>query len=1168
MARSRADQPQKGRLVDMSKGMVDVVHPALLDDAESKLLKNASLDEKGTLLPCLGRTERFSAPFDATNACNGIAAFYPDTATSRLVMGAGMKLFKDTPHLINRWTDQTHFEESGSVRVNCDTASTPGDIKLGTKPTLTFSRASTAYKQDGTSVVSGVLRHEYMRLPYHRWQDPFDTDQIAAQYISGGDVAGTTTVSGGVLSYSGGTQATLLKKDLLLQDCEIEVNCDQAEYGGIIARHQDNGNYYLLALIDDSSVAPNNFDLYKRLGGTFTSLATANVTWPRGTAKQIRLTFYGSRIEAYFDGVKVISVNDTTFTGGGVGLRNSGATAFRVFDFTVYYAVQGVMVEEGATNLLTVNQASIETDLTGFVANNATITRDTTEKYSGSASLKVVTSNLGAWEGITTTKFTASADTVYSAQARVKGASGTVRLFLRAFNASDVWLGEASTLITLNGTWQHAKVENYVTPANTAKLDIAVLTPTQQSVTFFYDFGQVEQKAFCTTPQVDGTARAAEALTVPTTGVFNKGNWTVDLVYRPISNSTLVVCWGVNIDANNWYRILIYQNGTLQCSVCTGGVERGVSGTLGVPLSSGLPYFITFCGDGGTLYLFVNGTQIGTVTYTEPSGSLPANMYIGSDGNGNIPANGILSNLRISSRVRTLAEHQAAYNTGLPLTADEWTTCLAPFNGNIAASDLAGFVWTSATKDVSVAVSTASGKVERQITTPGASIVAIETRTSANGTTWDPWTAVLADGTIQSTYRQYIQVRARGIASGTDKPSVQGVTLSYDGTPTAAELASGFTAGGQFYFATLLSKLVITNKLDAPRVWDGINAVANLGGSPPHAQYVAPHKNYLFMAHTTSNPSRLYFSDVLNIENWPALNFIDVSPNDGDWITGLLPYDDYLIITKNRSIWLLVGTGISDFEVRRLHAEVGCVAPRSLVRIGEAFAFVAHDGIYMSDLSQPVLISERLKKTWQGLNRRRLNQACAAFFDHKLRVDVPNGASTVNNLRIVYDSIRKALLLDEVTDHASSYTKFVEAGQEILLYGHSNEGQISQADNGSTDAGQAINFTWESKHFDFGLSEHIKRWRKVLIGFAPASSDTVVNIAFVVDGGAASVPIQLTIPGDATKKVHTARLLPSQVGVVQGHSIGLKVTQSTTNGGVGIHSVVLDYFIKGARPTL
>lgn len=101
---------QYGRLVEQSGGMVDaVVHPALLKDSEARLLKNASISEKGTVKTTRGRQARFNTPFDTNNPCNGLTAFYPDTSTSRLVMGAGTKLYSDTPHLIESWNSEDEW---------------------------------------------------------------------------------------------------------------------------------------------------------------------------------------------------------------------------------------------------------------------------------------------------------------------------------------------------------------------------------------------------------------------------------------------------------------------------------------------------------------------------------------------------------------------------------------------------------------------------------------------------------------------------------------------------------------------------------------------------------------------------------------------------------------------------------------------------------------------------------------------------------------------------------------------------------------------------------------------------------------------------------------------------------------------------------------------------
>lgn len=474
----------------------------------------------------------------------------------------------------------------------------------------------------------------------------------------------------------------------------------------------------------------------------------------------------------------------------------------------------------------------------------------------------------------------------------------------------------------------------------------------------------------------------------------------------------------------------------------------------------------------------------------------------------------------------------------------------------------------SPTIDTSKAVDKNSGRISYDAVFNGTSAAEVHTRTSPDGTKWSSWEHIDVNGNIASNHQDYTQILILPTGdNGANNMMFQNLALSYDGTPTATELASGFTAGGQFFFATMLNTLIATNMLDAPKKWDGTAAMTDLGGTPPHAQYVAIHHNYVFMARTVANPNRLYFSEVLNFDSWPVLNFIDVSPNDGDWITGLMPYDDYLIIAKNRSIWLLMGTGPSDFEVRRIHDGVGCVAPRSLTKMAQSFVFASSEGIYMSDLSQEVLLSERLKETWRGLNQRRLNQIAAIYYDHKLRIDVPNGSSTINNLRIVYDTIQKALSLEEFSDHASCYAKFTEAGHEILLYGHSTEGQVSRADYGTTDDGQPLAMTWGTKYFNFGSSAIEKKLRYLYLVVIPSASANTLNVYLVVNGVRQDVPMEVEIPGDPNGVARTIKMDPRRIGVRKVKSIGYDIVQSSTNGGVKIHELLQEYMIRKIRET-
>lgn len=78
--------------------------------------------------------------------------------------------------------------------------------------------------------------------------------------------------------------------------------------------------------------------------------------------------------------------------------------------------------------------------------------------------------------------------------------------------------------------------------------------------------------------------------------------------------------------------------------------------------------------------------------------------------------------------------------------------------------------------------------------------------------------------------------------------------------------------------------------------------------SAPQCYVLKAFQNYLFGANTNANPSRVFWSALLDGTTWPASNFIDVNPSDGQQIVGL--FNDgagALLVIKNRSIYKLIG---------------------------------------------------------------------------------------------------------------------------------------------------------------------------------------------------------------------------------------------------------------------
>lgn len=155
------------------------------------------------------------------------------------------------------------------------------------------------------------------------------------------------------------------------------------------------------------------------------------------------------------------------------------------------------LVTFATRNLLTDNQADIETNTTGFSSlNSAILTRDTTEFWHGIASLKSVTPGSVINEGFSTNNISVTSSKEYAASVWIKG-SGTVTLGLVEKNSGGTIIGTEEQPITLSSTWTRYEVNKTfgVTGVNAA---ISVYTDSAQAITFYTDGLQLEQGASAT----------------------------------------------------------------------------------------------------------------------------------------------------------------------------------------------------------------------------------------------------------------------------------------------------------------------------------------------------------------------------------------------------------------------------------------------------------------------------------------------------------------------------------------------------------------------------------------------------------------------------------------------------------------------------------------------
>lgn len=165
-------------------------------------------------------------------------------------------------------------------------------------------------------------------------------------------------------------------------------------------------------------------------------------------------------------------------------------------------------------------------------------------------------------------------------------------------------------------------------------------------------------------------------------------------------------------------------------------------------------------------------------------------------------------------------------------------------------------------------------------------------------------------------------------------------------------------APGPFLLLTKLDDNTATTFADnVPAVYLG-DAITFDHARPPKGDILVSHKDHLFMAGvsetsdsyaTTSTidlQNLLYYSRLDDPWHWPGANYIQVG--DDSPIVGLVSWQDYLIIVKTNSTWLLAGAEGS-FVLRQIDSQVGATDPCSIVSSPQGLAWTAPSGVAFYD---------------------------------------------------------------------------------------------------------------------------------------------------------------------------------------------------------------------------
>lgn len=143
---------------------------------------------------------------------------------------------------------------------------------------------------------------------------------------------------------------------------------------------------------------------------------------------------------------------------------------------------------------------------------------------------------------------------------------------------------------------------------------------------------------------------------------------------------------------------------------------------------------------------------------------------------------------------------------------------------------------------------------------------------------------------------------------------------------------------------------------------------------PPTSKFVGFFRGRGYYVPTT-HPSFIFYSRPSLPEELASMNFLDVSSDDGEVITGIVTFSDSLIVMKPSSLWQITALANGNPVLTPLINGVGSVAPRANIVAYNRLIFLNDAGVYHFDGGSVRPLSSDLNKWWKVVDKEYLKNA-------------------------------------------------------------------------------------------------------------------------------------------------------------------------------------------------
>ena len=256
----------------------------------------------------------------------------------------------------------------------------------------------------------------------------------------------------------------------------------------------------------------------------------------------------------------------------------------------------------------------------------------------------------------------------------------------------------------------------------------------------------------------------------------------------------------------------------------------------------------------------------------------------------------------------------------------------------------------------------------------------------------------------------------------------------------------------------------------------------------------------------------LFYSELASPESHGAFSFLQVSPDDGHKLKGLLPFGDKLIVGKTNKMFIV--SGIDRFEIQNLSNAHGCHSHHSM-RAAEGSAFwFGGDNFYRSDGNAVKGIGDvKIRDLVDGIDltyATRIISAIDAKQGWYMSLVPTAGASTPNAI-VVYNyrddswAVFNYELADTEDGAPSWIADFFDTTGAAIIYSNlqgGDEDSLFKLFSGTSDDGRAITASFTTKSFGYDKEDIMKFMKDISTQTSVVDQEAVVTL--IKDAGTVS----------------------------------------------------------------